>query len=94
MSSDKPISSFFLVSIIIPRYFDTQIAISEFLGHKIVSSLFSTDMFSKSQSKDDILPRKQFLFKDIVLQTKIECISSSKKLPSQYKHFLSSKGVM
>ena len=59
---------------IIPRYFDTQIAISEFLGHKIVSSLFSNDMFAKSESIDDILPRKQFYFKDNGQQNKIACI--------------------
>ena len=55
-------------------------AVSLFLGHKMVASLSLSDKVSKPGIRDDILPTKQFIFSDIVGQSKIACISSSKVL--------------
>ena len=80
ISSDRPMSIFLLVSEIIPRNFETQVAVSVLLGQSIVASLFSSDKFSKPGIRDDILPMKQFLFNVIVVHDKIACLSSSNLL--------------
>ena len=43
ISEDKPLSSLFLVSDKMPRYFDTHKAISEVGGHNIVRSCACSD---------------------------------------------------
>ena len=73
MSIDRPWSSFVLVSDIIPRYFETHNAISAFAGHKIANNLSSNDIWWKLGRRDEIFPKKQFLFKvlrsDLIAQS-------------------------
>ena len=77
ISKDKPLSSLFLVSDKIQRYLDTHNAISEVWGHNIVKSLSSSDKRKKFGIWLDILPKKQFRFKEKVLHNNIACFSSS-----------------
>lgn len=73
MVSDIPRSNFFLVSVIILRYFETQIANSVFEGQSIVNNLCSGLKLSKPGESAVNLARKQFLLIEKVLHPKIVC---------------------
>ena len=93
MVSERPWSIFFLVSVIIFKYFETQIAISVSEGHSIVNNLCSGFNCSNSGKSELIFPKKQFLFIVKVLHSKIACLSSSILLSEQYLQIREVTGV-
>ena len=93
MVSERPWSNFFLVSVIIFKNFETHTAISVSEGHSIVNNLCSGFNCSKSGKNEVILPKKQFLFIEKVLHSKIACLSSSIFWSEQYLQILKVTGV-
>ena len=93
MVSDIPRSNFLLVSVIIFKYLEAQIANSVFLGQSIVNNLCSGLKFSNPGESAENLPKKQFLLIEKVLHPKIAGFSSSISLSEQYLQIREVTGV-